>query len=43
MCHNDEDEELWETDPVEYIRVKYGLYHCPLSQILFVFLPPPVP
>jgi len=25
MCHNDEDEELWENDPIEYIRVKYGL------------------
>jgi len=24
MCHNDDDEELWESDPVEYIRVKYG-------------------
>jgi len=26
MCHSDEDEELWDSDPVEYIRVKYGLY-----------------
>jgi len=26
MCHTDEDEELWESDPIEYIRVKYGLY-----------------
>ena len=24
MCHSDEDEELWQSDPVEYIRVKYG-------------------
>ena len=24
MCHSDEDEELWQTDPVEYIRIKYG-------------------
>ena len=29
MCHSDEDQDLWESDPVEYIRVKYGkyLYH----------------
>ena len=26
MCHSDEDEELWGSDPVEYIRVKYGAY-----------------
>jgi hypothetical protein len=24
MCHSDADEELWETDPQEYIRIKYG-------------------
>ena len=24
MCHSDADQELWETDPYEYIRVKYG-------------------
>ena len=24
LCHSDEDEELWETDPIEYIRIKYG-------------------
>ena len=26
MCHTDEDEELWESDPIEYIRVKYGRF-----------------
>ena len=26
MCHSEEDEELWQSDPVEYIRVKYGKY-----------------
>jgi len=26
MCHTDDDEELWESDPVEYIRVKYGSF-----------------
>jgi hypothetical protein len=24
MCHSDEDDELWNTDPQEYIRIKYG-------------------
>ncbi len=24
LCHSDADEELWETDPLEYIRVTYG-------------------
>ena len=28
MCHSDEDQDLWESDPVEYIRVKYGKYSC---------------
>lgn len=26
LCHSDIDEELWETDPLEYIRVTYGKY-----------------
>jgi hypothetical protein len=26
MCHSDEDEELWQTDPVEYIRIKYDVF-----------------
>jgi len=26
MCHSEEDQELWETDPVEYIRVKYDVF-----------------
>ena len=29
MCHSDEDQDLWESDPVEYIRVKYGKYSSP--------------
>ena len=28
MCHSDQDEELWQTDPVEYIRIKYGMVHA---------------
>lgn len=24
MSHSQEDEELWNTDPREYIRIKYG-------------------
>lgn len=24
MCHSDADEQLWNDDPVEYIRAKYG-------------------
>ena len=27
MCHSDEDEELWQSDPVEYIKIKYGNKH----------------
>lgn len=29
MCHSDEDEELWNTDPQEYIRIKYGTHNVP--------------
>lgn len=25
MCHSEQDEELWQTDPIEYIRIKYGI------------------
>ena len=28
MCHSEEDQELWESDPIEYIRTKYGKYSC---------------
>ena len=24
MCYTDEDDELWQEDPYEFIRVKYG-------------------
>jgi len=24
LCHSDEDDQLWNSDPVEYIRTKYG-------------------
>lgn len=26
VCHSDEDEELWQSDPVEYIRIKYDVF-----------------
>ena len=32
MCHSEEDDELWNTDPHEYIRIKYGMYN------LYLFL-----
>ena len=25
LCHSNADEELWDEDPYEYIRMKYGL------------------
>ncbi|XKL59631.1 hypothetical protein PGB90_000647 [Kerria lacca] len=31
LCHSDIDEELWETDPLEYIRVTYDSYEDLLS------------
>ena len=24
MCHSEEDEDQWNNDPLEYIRIKYG-------------------
>lgn len=27
MCHSEDDEQLWQSDPVEFIRVKYGMVH----------------
>ena len=24
MCHSKEDDELWDSDPYEYIRMKFG-------------------
>ena len=24
LCHTDDDEELWNEDPYEYIRMKFG-------------------
>ena len=42
LCHSDEDQELWESDPIEYIRTKYGsnvLLSCDrvVNYIGFVF------
>jgi len=24
LCHSSEDDQLWNSDPVDYIRTKYG-------------------
>ncbi|XP_071104621.1 importin-7-like [Haliotis cracherodii] len=34
MCHSDEDDELWNTDPHEYIRVKYDVFEDFLSPVM---------
>ncbi len=26
MCYSDEDNQLWQEDPYEYIRMKFGAY-----------------
>jgi hypothetical protein len=26
MCYSDSDEELWEMDPIEYIRQKFDVF-----------------
>ena len=28
MCYSDKDDELWNEDPYEYIRMKFGQYTC---------------
>ncbi|XP_005102563.1 importin-7 isoform X2 [Aplysia californica] len=34
MCHNDEDDELWNSDPLEYIRIKYDVFEDFLSPVM---------
>jgi len=34
MCHNEEDQELWESDPVEYIRLKYDVFEEFFSPVM---------
>lgn len=37
MCYTDEDDELWQEDPYEFIRVKYGEKDnitCTVSKVL---------
>ncbi|KAK3603195.1 hypothetical protein CHS0354_036118, partial [Potamilus streckersoni] len=34
MCHSDDDEELWNTDPQEYIRIKYDVFEDFLSPVI---------
>ncbi len=33
MCHNDEDDELFENDPVEYIKTKYDVFEDFVSPV----------
>lgn len=36
MCYTDSDEELWQEDPYEYIRMKFGKQRCCLKfKIMF--------
>lgn len=30
MSFSDQDQELWETDPHEYIKLKFGMYFLQL-------------
>ncbi|KAL5007680.1 hypothetical protein ScPMuIL_016486 [Solemya velum] len=34
MCHSDEDEDLWNSDPHEYIRIKYDVFEDFLSPVI---------
>ncbi|KAH3857509.1 hypothetical protein DPMN_100118, partial [Dreissena polymorpha] len=34
MCHSDSDEELWDSDPQEYIRLKYDVFEDFLSPVI---------
>lgn len=43
MCCNEKDEELWNTDPHEYIRSKFGIFKNILlfslyNNLLFAFM-----
>lgn len=33
MCHSDEDEELWQSDPREYIRMKFDIFEDYISPV----------
>lgn len=33
MCYTDEDQELWETDPQEYIRMKFDVFEDYVSPV----------
>lgn len=37
MCHSEADQELWESDPHEYISQKFGIFLV-YSFILFTFI-----
>jgi len=33
MCYTDSDEELWQEDPYEYIRMKFGELNCHTARL----------
>ena len=38
MSYTEKDAELWETDPYEYIRVKFDIFEGILFYIFFYFI-----
>lgn len=34
LCHSEEDQQMWEEDPVEYIRIKYDVFEEFYSPVL---------
>jgi len=39
LCFSDEDQELWEEDPYEYVRVKYSIFYIPFFFSLSLYWP----
>lgn len=37
MCHSEADQELWESDPHEYISQKFGILNIKLFSFFFFF------
>jgi hypothetical protein len=38
MCHSAEDEELWQTDPIEYIHTKFGNLKVHLLKVIILLM-----
>lgn len=34
MCHSEADQELWESDPHEYISQKFGILYIKTSHLV---------